>query len=188
MEFPSPLPEVKPETLKVEDNKENDNPDFDLKEKAELAELQKKVNEYIKAKKLEAHLQTRLTDEGLLVTILNDVFFDSGKADVRISNKTLVQDISELLVTKPPRNVIISGHTDDVPIHNSQFDSNWHLSVMRAVNFMKVLLENPDLDPKRFSAKGFGEYQPVEANDSKEGRAKNRRVELLILPNEYTQQ
>jgi chemotaxis protein MotB len=188
MEYPSPLPDVRPETATLEDSKGKEIPDFNQKEKAELAELQKKVNDYIREKNLDDNLQTRLTDEGLLITILNDVFFDSGKAEVRIGNGTLAEDISELLVTKPPRNVIISGHTDNVPIHNSQFDSNWHLSVMRAVNFMKVLLENENLDPRRFSAKGFGEYQPVEKNDSKEGRAKNRRVELLILPNEYKEQ
>jgi chemotaxis protein MotB len=185
MEYPSPIPENQPETTNPMEEQKEDDPEFDQKEKAELAELQQKINAYIKEKNLDESLKTHLTDEGLLITILNDVFFDSGRAEVRIGNTTLAQDISELLVTRPPRNVVISGHTDNVPISNSQFDSNWHLSVMRAVNFMKVLLENESLDPRRFSAKGFGEYQPVESNDTREGRAKNRRVELLILPNEY---
>ena len=82
----------------------------------------------------------------------------------------------------PPRHIIISGHTDNVPIHNAQFASNWELSVMRAVNFMKVLLENPNLDPRWFSAKGYGEFKPVAPNNTPEGRMKNRRVEILILP------
>lgn len=193
MDFPSPLPEEQPQSANKEDdkNEENENPDLDAKEqaelleKAELAELQKKINSYIQEKGLDNRLETRLTDEGLLITILNDVFFDSGKAEVRIGDQNLAKEISDLLVTKPPRNVVISGHTDNVPISTAQYESNWHLSVMRAVNFMKVLLENKDLDPRRFSAKGFGEYQPVATNDTSEGRAKNRRVELLILPNEY---
>jgi chemotaxis protein MotB len=92
--------------------------------------------------------------------------------------------MSELLVMDPPRNIIVSGHTDNVPINNSEYDSNWHLSVMRAVNFMKILTDNKKLDPKAFSAKGFGEFTPVSSNDTNEGRQENRRVEVLILPNE----
>jgi chemotaxis protein MotB len=94
----------------------------------------------------------------------------------------MASEIAELLIMDPPRNIIISGHTDNVPIRNSNFESNWELSVMRAVNFMKIILKNDQLDPKWFSAKGFGEFQPVAGNNTKEGRAKNRRVEILILP------
>ncbi|MBM7659640.1 chemotaxis protein MotB [Bacillus mesophilus] len=196
MEYPSPLPEDQPQSLNEEDaqNKDNENPEFDkeeqnelreLQEQNELKELQEKINKYIDAKQLDTRLETTLTDEGLLITILNDVFFDSGVAEVKLNEESLVKDLSELLVSDPPRNVIISGHTDNVPISNSQFDSNWHLSVMRAVNFMKLLLDNESLDERRFSAKGFGEYQPVDTNDTKDGRANNRRVEVLILPNEF---
>ncbi|MFD1735538.1 flagellar motor protein MotB [Bacillus salitolerans] len=189
MEYPSPLPEERPESLNQEDvnNDPNENPEFDKKERSELAELQKKINTYIDKRRLADKLQTTLTEDGLLITILNDVFFDSGAAAVRLSDQTLARDISELLVSEPPRNVVISGHTDNVPISNAQFDSNWHLSVMRAVNFMKLLLENEKLDARRFSAKGFGEYQPVDTNDTAKGRANNRRVEVLILPNEFNE-
>src|SRR5699024_12153933 len=79
--------------------------------------------------------------------------------------------------------VVVSGHADDRPIHNVEIASNWELSVIRAVNFMGLLLENDNLDPERFSAKGFGEHQPLLPNTSEENRAKNRRVEDLILPN-----
>lgn len=114
--------------------------------------------------------------------------FDSGRADVREEDIAVAKEISDLLVTDPPHNVIISGHTDNVPIRNSNFSSNWELSVMRAVNFMKIILENEQLDPRMFSAKGFGEFQPIASNDTEEGKAKNRRVEVLILPNGKTDQ
>jgi chemotaxis protein MotB len=190
MEYPSPLPEDIPQSLYEEDaeNDKAENPDFERKERSELALLQEKINKYIEENDLDDRLETILTDEGLLITILNDVFFDSGVAAVRLNDETLARDISKLLVSDPPRNVVISGHTDNVPINNAQFDSNWHLSVMRAVNFMKLLLENGELDPRRFSAKGFGEFQPVDTNDTPEGRAMNRRVEVLILPNEENDQ
>jgi chemotaxis protein MotB len=80
-----------------------------------------------------------------------------------------------------PKKVTVTGHTDNVPIHRPEFPSNWDLSVKRAVNFLKVLLENKQLDPRKFSATGMGEYHPVASNDTPEGRAKNRRVEVAIL-------
>ncbi|MBE4909541.1 flagellar motor protein MotB [Bacillus luteolus] len=166
-----------------ENQEEIDEEAYEELEQKELKELQEKINGYILDNKLNEHLETKLTDEGLLVTILNDTFFNSGSAAVRPADQQLAKEISELLVMNPPRNIIVSGHTDNVPISNSQFDNNWHLSVMRAINFMKILLENEQLDHKSFSAKGFGEYSPVAPNNTAEGRMKNRRVEILILPN-----
>jgi chemotaxis protein MotB len=152
------------------------------KDRKELKELQEKVNAYIQKNSLSNKLQTSLTDEGLLVTIRDNVLFDSGSADVRNEDVKTANEIANLLVMDPPRNIIISGHTDNVPIKNSRFDSNWELSVMRAVSFMKIILDNPKLDPRWFSAKGFGEFQPVASNNTSEGKARNRRVEILILP------
>ncbi|MEN0666529.1 flagellar motor protein MotB [Caldifermentibacillus hisashii] len=157
-------------------------------EQTTLSATQERVNQYILEKGLTGQLKTSLTSEGLLVTINDSVLFDSGSADVREEDIAVAKEISDLLVTDPPHNVIISGHTDNVPIQNSNFSSNWELSVMRAVNFMKIILENDQLDPRMFSAKGFGEFQPIASNDTEEGKAKNRRVEVLILPNGKTEQ
>jgi len=187
LEYPSPTPESELEDLNVqkdEASKEQLEAAQQKMEQENLQKIQEKINTYIKENNLQAKLGTTLTDEGLLITLLNDIFFDSGSADIRAKDEKLAKGISELLIMNPPRNIIVSGHTDDVPISNSEFDSNWHLSVMRAVNFMKILIENDKLDPKAFSAKGFGEYKPVATNDTNEGRQKNRRVEILILPYE----
>ncbi|WP_226668469.1 flagellar motor protein MotB [Metabacillus litoralis] len=188
LEYPSPTPDGELEQLDVqkeqEPNKEAVEEAQKKLEEENLKKIQTKVNSYIANNKLETQLKTTLTDEGLLITLLNDIFFDSGSAAIRNKDKELASEISELLIMSPPRNIIISGHTDDVPIKNSEFDSNWHLSVMRAVNFMKILIDNDKLDPKAFSAKGFGEFKPVASNETKDGRQKNRRVEILILPNE----
>jgi chemotaxis protein MotB len=185
LEYPSPLDEEQLQSLNREDQKNDKNKQLAY-EKKELQQVQEKINQYIQQKNLTGQLKTTLTEEGLLVTILDDVLFDSGSAEVRPQDRKLVKEISQLLVMNPPRSIIISGHTDNVPINNSQFASNWELSVMRAVNFMSLLLENKQLDPRWFSAKGYGEYKPVASNDTEEGRKKNRRVEILILPNEPT--
>ncbi|MBP2078871.1 flagellar motor protein MotB [Oceanobacillus polygoni] len=148
-----------------------------------LEELNSTIQNYIYENNLVDAFGTELTEEGLLITIVNDVFFDSGSAEVRQDGITIAQEVSNLLHTEPPHQIVISGHADDVPIGTSQYESNWELSVTRALNFMRLVLENEALDPTLFSAKGFGEYNPIVPNTSKENRAKNRRVEVLILPN-----
>ena len=148
-----------------------------------LGELQDEINQYIEAKGLVGKLETSLTDEGLMISIGDKVLFESGSANVRASDLYIANEISDLLIMNPPRNIVISGHTDNVPIGTARFESNWELSMVRAMNFMKILLRNDQLDPRWFSAKGYGEYQPIAPNDTSEGRAKNRRVEILIMPN-----
>lgn len=148
----------------------------------ELETIQMKVNTYVNQNKYDQKFDIKLTSEGLLITIMDNVLFESGKADVRKEDRETAVELAELLSMDPPRNIIISGHTDNVPIKNSNFSSNWELSVMRAVNFMSVLIEEGNLDPKWFSAKGFGEFEPVADNDIPAGRSKNRRVEVLVLP------
>ncbi|MGF3104347.1 flagellar motor protein MotB [Rossellomorea sp. DUT-2] len=153
-----------------------------LKDQEELRGIQGKINQYIKTNNLEAQFVTKLTDEGLLLTIRDNVLFASGSAIVQGSDLSVAGELSALLEMNPPRNIIISGHTDNVPISNAEYDSNWELSVMRAVNFMKIILDNPKLDPQWFSAKGFGEFVPIADNATSDGRGQNRRVEVLILP------
>lgn len=156
---------------------------MELEDQKELQEIQSKINAFIEKKEFDSKFSTELTDEGLLLTIRDNVLFESGKAEVREKDRDTARELAKFLEMEPPRNIIISGHTDNVPIHNANYGSNWELSVMRAVNFMKVLLEeDTNLDPKWFSAKGFGEFQPIGDNQTAEGRAKNRRVEVLILP------
>jgi len=119
----------------------------------------------------------------LLITIRDNALFNSAEATVNREGRELAVSIADMLVNYPNYNVIISGHTDNSPISNAKFRSNWDLSVMRAVRFMDIMLLNEKLDPKLFSAVGYGEYHPVASNDTVDGKAKNRRVELAIVSN-----
>ncbi|MDX6151459.1 flagellar motor protein MotB [Marinococcus sp. PL1-022] len=172
------------EELNAEDNIDESPPTAieEAEDQNELAELQERVEGFIDERGLEGQFTTRLSDDGLLLSIKDNILFNVGEAEIREEALETAGDMSELLVLNPPRNIIISGHTDDTPIANADFSTNWELSVMRAVHFMEIVLENPDLDPRDFSAKGFGEFEPVASNDTEEGRAQNRRVEVLILP------
>lgn len=154
-----------------------------MEDQDRLKESQDRVEEFIAINELEKQFETKLTTEGLLITIRDSVLFDMGRAELKAEYATIADELSQLLMFDPPRNIVITGHTDNVPIKTSEFDSNWELSVMRAVNFMKeVVTENEELDSKYFSVKGFGEYNPIASNDTEEGRAKNRRVEVLVQP------
>lgn len=185
-DYPSPMQEDDAQAIDdIEGAKEDKKKSEQIAaqvEQLELENIQKKVNTYIQKENLTDKLETSLTDEGLLVRIRDNVLFDSGSADVRTKDLQTAREIADLLVMNPPRNIIISGHTDNVPINNSKFESNWELSVMRAISFMKIVLENDKLDPSWFSTKGFGEFQPIASNDTAEGRSTNRRVEILIEP------
>ncbi|SNZ04020.1 chemotaxis protein MotB [Terribacillus aidingensis] len=169
---------VTPEVSEEEKNKAA----LEAAEREELQQIQEKIETYIKDKDLSNKFSADLTDEGLLLTINDNVLFNSGSSEVSVNDEEIAREISDLLVMDPPREVIISGHTDNVPISTSSYHSNWELSVMRSVNFMKVVLENDKLDPRWFSAKGYGEFKPIASNDTAEGKEKNRRVEVLILP------
>ncbi len=182
------IPDEKPEEgPEQEEGEEDVTPPDEGEEAADtppLEHIKAEMDAYIAENELGGKFDTEMTDVGLMITILDDVFFDMGSAEVREDAQQTAREVSELLYVEPPLEVIVSGHTDDVPISNENFASNWELSVSRAVNFMAVILENEDLDPTKFSAKGYGEFQPAVPNTSAENRQKNRRVEILVLPNE----
>lgn len=168
----------------AEDSLEEKSPEELARERdfKELGELQEKIEAYIEEKGLSLRLQTQLTGKGLLLTIKEGVLYESGNANLTEQAKTMTNEISELLVTDLPRFIYIEGHTDNVPVQSDEFPSNWELSSARAINFMKLLLENEALDPQKFSATGYGEHQPISSNDTPQGKAENRRVEVLISP------
>ena len=153
-----------------------------IEDQKSLSEIQDRVDEYIAVNELENQFETKMTDEGLMVTIRDSILFSPGKADIKPEYIGIADDITELLVFDPPRHIVVTGHTDNVPIGNAQYQSNWELSVMRAVNFLKSIVRNEEINPLLFSAKGYGEFQPIESNETPEGRSKNRRVEVLIQP------
>lgn len=149
-----------------------------------LEVMQREINAFIKEKGLALSLQTKLTENGLLITISDTALFDSGSAAVKNEAIPLAKQISTLIFSDPPREIWVSGHTDNVPISTSTFRSNWELSAIRSINFLNIMLENKQHNPLNFSAIGHGEYRPIADNKTEKGRQENRRVEVLILPRE----
>lgn len=147
----------------------------------ELSQLKRQVDQLIAANNLGTQLETVLTDQLLKIVIRDTTLFDSGSATVKPQGRVLARAIGEILVRYPDYRVEIGGHTDNVPIHNREFDSNWELSFARAYNFMKLMEQTPGLDPKRFQPVAYGEFSPIDTNETPEGRARNRRVEVAIF-------
>jgi len=117
---------------------------------------------------------------GIIIRINDTMLFDEGSAIIKSDAKSTLNKItSELESIENP--IIIEGHTDSTPIKNQQYPSNWELSTARATNIIKYLTENKLISPNRLSAVGYGEYMPISENISPEGRAKNRRVDIIVL-------
>ena len=121
----------------------------------------------------------------LTVNILDQVLFDSGEAVLKPEGETILEKIAAVLTQHTNRQIHVIGHTDDVPIRR-KFASNWELSAARALAAVRFLQERAGVNPRHLGALGYGEFHPIAPNTSAEGRAKNRRIEVVILPEEFT--
>lgn len=145
-----------------------------------LREYQQRLQAYLEQEGMSDIVTTRVTELGLLITVQDLAYFDSGKADLRPESLKLLEFLGVLL-EGIGNDVQICGYTDSLPIHTAQYPSNWHLSTDRALSVLEIFEQNPNLAPERFSVVGYGEYRPVASNDTPEGRQKNRRVEIVVF-------
>jgi len=121
---------------------------------------------------------TRMTPEGLIVSLKEIGFFDSGSAEVRAAALEMLSALTEILPDQPMR---IEGHTDNVPIHSQRYATNWELSTARASMIARLLLHASTIRPQNVAAAGYAEFRPVASNDTEGGRRKNRRVDIILL-------
>ena len=141
--------------------------------------LEERLAQEIKEKKLRLSMKK----EGLVVTFVAEVLFDPGKAQLKKESLYILDKVAKILKNEVPLSyrISIEGHTDNQPIKYSKWKSNWELSCHRALSVL-YYLEKKGINPSRLSATGFGEYHPVASNETEEGRALNRRVEIVIIP------
>jgi Flagellar motor protein len=145
--------------------------------------MYEKVKEFIDKNKLEKIVQITEDSRGIIIQLRDNILFESGSADIKENSKVVLEKISSLIGSFD-NEIFIEGHTDNVPIKNAKFQSNWELSSARALSVLKYFIDNKKLNPYRFSAHGYGEYKPVMPNDTAEHRAANRRVNILIVTTE----
>jgi len=116
------------------------------------------------------------------ISIADKLLFKSGSYDVTDRAKEILGKVAKIVQDKPDFECMVEGHTDNVPIKNAVLIDNWDLSVKRATSIVRILQKDFGIDPKRLVASGRGEYIPLDSNTSPEGRAKNRRTRILVLP------
>jgi len=154
-------------------------------EEKDFRQIKSSIEAYLVKMGAQNKVTLEITRRGLIVSLKEAGFFDSGKATIKPEAYELINTISEVM-TQYNNPLRVEGHTDNVPISTSQFPSNWELSTARATNGVKYLLNNFDVDPDKISATGYAEFRPLTDNSTAEGRARNRRVDLVMLSSDGT--
>jgi chemotaxis protein MotB len=153
-----------------------------MRERQEFEEARKMMESRLRDEIKGDKISLRLDESGLAIILSDDILFDSGKADLKKQAYPVLDYLITIINDKVPgKNIGVTGHTDNVPIKFSGWKSNWELSTARATNVL-YYLENNGVAPKRLSSTGYGEHRPIASNDTTAGKAKNRRVEIVILP------
>ncbi len=127
-------------------------------------------------------LKVKVRNGKMVIELANNILFDAGKTKLKEDGQAALTELAAVLKTIGERSFLVTGHTDNVPIKSSSFSSNWELSTARAVNVVQYL-QDGGVDPKKLAAAGYGEYDPVASNDADEGKALNRRIEIVLMPN-----
>jgi chemotaxis protein MotB len=126
-------------------------------------------------------LKVRIVDGRMVVVLATDILFGSGSANLSKDGKLALAEVAQVLASIEKRSFQVEGHTDNVPIATAQYPSNWELASARAINVLKSMVES-GLPTGRVSAASFGDSRPSVGNDSVEGKAQNRRIEIIIVP------
>lgn len=167
----SPLPH---ETIMMDD------PGVGPVKTGDLNYLKSKIEKILLEKGLVDKISAEIEDRGLVIRISESTFFALGSANLKEQAKEILNLFGDI-IGDIPNHIRIEGHTDNLPIQNSKFPSNWELSTTRATICIRYLVENYGMVPDRISAMGYGEYRPVAGNDNSEGRSMNRRVNIVVL-------
>jgi chemotaxis protein MotB len=144
-----------------------------------LGELQREIaNKQVEVERIKDKLRVEMVDE---------VLFDSGVAEIKPEGQAVLKKIGAVLARSHDRGIEVQGHTDNVPIRGAlanRYATNWELSAARATNVARFLQDQTGVDPKALSASAYSEFRPRATNETDDGRRKNRRIEILLVPQE----
>lgn len=155
----------------------------ELPNESSMQQLESNIQDYIQKNHLQNYASIRTDERGLVISIEDSVFFAKGSAEIEPDKQQMLKSIADL-IKKLPNYIRVEGYTDNLPIHTEKYRSNWELSVSRATNVINALVQN-GVNPEKLIAVGYGEYKPRFPNNSEENRAKNRRVDIVIMDLKY---
>jgi chemotaxis protein MotB len=145
-----------------------------------IVELRQQLESAIGEELKNHEVDTRVTPEGFVISLKELGFFNSGQAVLLPGAAAKIERIAKVL-TQHGLDLRVEGHSDNQPIHNAQFRSNWELSTARAMAVVQLLVDDAGFDPHKISVAGFGEYRPIADDATPEGRRMNRRVDLVVV-------
>ena len=126
-------------------------------------------------------IKVQVRNGRMLLVLPNDILFDSGKTELKTEGKEAIANVAKVLASMD-RHFLVAGHTDNIAIKTKRFQSNWELSTQRAVEVVRLLIDN-GMKPSQVGAAGYAEYDPAASNSTPEGQAQNRRIEIVVEPN-----
>jgi chemotaxis protein MotB len=173
-----------PETIIFENDNKSDETGKTKNETDELIKMQKDLQSHFEELKMTDNISTFVDSRGLIVSVNNSILLDPGKADLKPEIEQILMQIG-IFVNKYDNFIRVEGHTDNVPVNIEHFPSNWELSTARASRVVRFLADECGITPERLSAVGYGEFKPLDSNQTAEGRAHNRRVDIIILSSKY---
>lgn len=153
-------------------------------EENRLKQVKQIIDNYIQQNNMNTSASTQIEERGLVISIQDTLFFDSGKADVKPEFQKRIVEIGKILNTID-NYIRIEGHTDNVPISNYKYMDNLDLSTARANAVLRVLQNQSNINPKRLASMGYGDQRPVADNNTDAGRARNRRVDIVVIDSKY---
>lgn len=151
-----------------------------LKTLTPVEKIRQEVNDLIEEFHYDHSIRLEENERGLTIRILEDILFPSGSANLNENSKVVLTKLANIIKVLP-NDIRVEGHTDNIPISNNEYPSNWHLSVNRALNTAYYLIKDVDISADKVSIVGYSEYKPIAGNESVEGRALNRRVDIVII-------
>jgi len=179
IEMPGPNSEIPLE----ENAHEEEEDELDPTISDNTLKMYEQVKDYVTKEGLQAEVTVSLNKSGVFVNIVEAILFESGEAVIKDTGKSLLSDLEGLFLSFE-NEIVVEGHTDNVPHNSREYDTNWELSAGRALAVVRYLSEEKSIPGGRLSAIGYGEYRPIVSNDTEANRALNRRVNLLIIMDE----
>lgn len=161
---------------------------FESGTEEDLEKLKGLLEEYAESVGLGTEIIISVEERGLIIRFMDNVLFDSGKADLKPESIDILETMAEILNRDEfkERLIKVEGHTDTDPIiYAAKFHDNWELSAIRSTNVLRYLVETGNIEGNRISTSGYSFYRPIAENDTKENKAKNRRVDIVILRSSY---
>lgn len=149
-----------------------------------LEELKSKLDTMIKNEDMTEDITTSIDARGLVINLNNTVLFASGSADIKKENKKMLIKTAKI-INVLDNYIRIEGHTDNIPMNSTVYPSNWELSTARAASVVRLFINECSVSPEKVVAVGYGEYKPIADNSTAAGRAKNRRIQIIVLSEKY---